>query len=392
MKASPCGTLALLFCVLSGCGDNTVSTVEPNADSRTGEQSGRKSGKSQGAAQADQGIKKIEEGMSEFEVLDIMGIPDKARADSETMQLGPLGTAKVFMYEGAEVWHRILIVGTVLKVYSTENGSENPQFPIRVEIMKTREGEFEYAFDSSAEPSTTNGRSALGRSGVLAASETSRENRPKGLKPLFKEAGVGWDSAYRVISGSAEFTAGDVIVFDWFVYYAAGADHYVIHVGNGSTTRETIAEIGRSGRSAKVESGYSSSTVQEFSSGKIKERSKLASNRDWDRLRPDDYPDLWKHGSLGDIKLDLRGAVRILHDSNLRVERSFFGLTSILLHRVLVDGTSRAMWQVPASARDERVPYLAFVDASTGVVYLVSPDGSTYSAEGEELDVVVRRF
>lgn len=93
---------------------------------------------------SDQNIKNIKEAMSEFEVLDIMGIPDKVRADYKAMQLGPLGTVKLFMYKGRKSWHRILIVGTVISVYSTDDGSENRQFPIKMEIVKTGQGQYQY--------------------------------------------------------------------------------------------------------------------------------------------------------------------------------------------------------------------------------------------------------
>ena len=92
----------------------------------------------------DQKINQIKAGMSDFDVLRIMGIPDKVRTEYKAMQLGPLGTAKLFMYKGGKNWHRILIVGRVIDVHSTADGTENRQFPIKMEIMKTGQGEYEY--------------------------------------------------------------------------------------------------------------------------------------------------------------------------------------------------------------------------------------------------------
>src|SRR5262245_32427753 len=84
---------------------------------------------------ADTNIAKVRKGMSEFEVLDLMGIPDKARTEFQATSLGPLGTSKLFMYKGTKNWHRVVIFGSVVLVDSSGDGSEDRQFPIVMEIV-----------------------------------------------------------------------------------------------------------------------------------------------------------------------------------------------------------------------------------------------------------------
>ncbi|MCK5061847.1 hypothetical protein KAR28_04820 [Candidatus Parcubacteria bacterium] len=93
---------------------------------------------------ADTNIGKISKGMSEFEVLDIMGVPDKARTDFKAMSMGPIGTSKVFMYKGSKGWHRVVIFGGVVFTESGVDGSEDPQFPVNLEIVPLGPGEFEF--------------------------------------------------------------------------------------------------------------------------------------------------------------------------------------------------------------------------------------------------------
>jgi hypothetical protein len=93
---------------------------------------------------ADREIGKIKKGMSEFEVMDILGVPDKARTDFRGLQTGPLGASTLFMYRGSSKWYRIIIFGSVLVVDSTADDSEDPQFPVEMTIVQKGRGDYEY--------------------------------------------------------------------------------------------------------------------------------------------------------------------------------------------------------------------------------------------------------
>lgn len=93
----------------------------------------------------DSNISKIQKGMTDSQVIDILGVPDKARTDFQALQTGPLGASTLFLYRGSRGWHRIIIFGTVVAVDSGSDDREDPQFPIEMAIKQTGPGTFSYA-------------------------------------------------------------------------------------------------------------------------------------------------------------------------------------------------------------------------------------------------------
>lgn len=95
-------------------------------------------------------INKIKKDMTWIEVIDLLGVPDKARTDYNAERGKPMPAKKLFMYKANDKWHRIIFYGGVIGVYSTPDDDENQDFPMKVEIVPDHKGGYRHLLTNPA--------------------------------------------------------------------------------------------------------------------------------------------------------------------------------------------------------------------------------------------------